>query len=43
MILLESLLLVPYEWVGRVSDKEITQKCGFLDKIRHGDKIMADH
>ena len=25
-----------------MSDKEITRKCGFLDKIRYGDKIMAD-
>ena len=25
-----------------MSDKEITQKCGFLDKIRYGDKIMTD-
>ena len=25
-----------------MSDKEITRKCGFSNKIRYGDKIMAD-
>ena len=25
-----------------MSNKEITQKCGSLDKMRYGDKIMAD-
>ena len=27
---------------GRVSDKMITSKCGFLDKIIHGDLVLAD-
>ena len=29
-------------WGGRVSDKEITQKCGFLKKFQYGDFVMAD-
>ena len=29
-------------WGGRVSDKEITTKCGFLDYIEYGDQILAD-
>ena len=29
-------------WDGRVSDKEITRKCKFLDFVEYGDDIMAD-
>nr|XP_047129323.1 uncharacterized protein LOC124809319 [Hydra vulgaris] len=29
-------------WGGRVSDKKITLKSGFLDKIIHGDCVLAD-
>lgn len=29
-------------WGGRVSDKEITNKCGFLDKLQRGDLVLAD-
>ena len=29
-------------WTGRVSDKVITQRCGFLDNIEFGDVVLAD-
>lgn len=29
-------------WGGRVSDKYITETCGFLDKIDPGDLVLAD-
>ena len=29
-------------WGGRASDKEITLKSGFLDKLTHGDCVLAD-
>ena len=29
-------------WRGRVSDKEITIKSGFLDKLSYGDGVIAD-
>ena len=29
-------------WGGRASDKEITLKSGFLDKLPHGDCVLAD-
>lgn len=29
-------------WGGRVSDKVITNKCGFLDMIEFGDLVLAD-
>jgi len=27
---------------GRVSDKHLTSSCGFLDKLMHGDLVLAD-
>lgn len=29
-------------WGGKVSDKEIVEKSGFLDKLMHGDQVLAD-
>lgn len=29
-------------WSGRTSDKRLTENCGFLEKIQHGDVILAD-
>jgi len=29
-------------WGGRVSDKFLTENCGFLDKLTLGDMVMAD-
>ena len=29
-------------WCGRVSDKHVTEHCGFLDKLTPGDLILAD-
>lgn len=29
-------------WTGRVSDKVITQKCGFLEKLEFGDIVLAN-
>lgn len=29
-------------WGGRVSDKHLTSSCGFLDKLMHGDLVLAD-
>ena len=37
-----SITFISNVWGGRVSDKVITQKSGFLDKISYGDVVMAD-
>lgn len=37
-----SICFISRAWGGRVSDKVITQQCGFLDKLEHGDIVIAD-
>lgn len=37
-----SITFISKAWGGRVSDKVITQECGFLDKILPGDVVLAD-
>ena len=37
-----SICFISKGWGGRVSDRVITSKCGFLDKLDYGDQIMAD-
>ena len=37
-----AIIFISKCWGGRVSDKMITSKCGFLDKIVHGDLVLAD-
>ena len=37
-----SISFISQAWGGRISDKEITSKSGFLDCIKQGDVIMAD-
>lgn len=37
-----SICFISKAWGGRVSDKVITQKCGFLEKLQYGDYVMAD-
>ena len=37
-----SICFISNAWGGRVSDKEITQKCGFLNHIDIEDVVMAD-
>lgn len=36
------ICFISQAWGGRISDKEITQRCGFLEKIEYGDVVMAD-
>ena len=37
-----AIVFISKAWGGRVSDKVITQKCGFLDHVEYGDVILAD-
>ena len=37
-----AIIFISKAWGGRVLDKVITQKCGFLDHIEYGDVILAD-
>ena len=30
-------------WGGRVSDKQLTERCGILKKLLPGDVVLADH
>ena len=36
------LFFVSPLYSGRISDREITEKCGFLDKLEPGDDVMAN-
>lgn len=37
-----ALIFVSKCWGGRVSDKQLTSLCGFLEKLTHGDLVLAD-
>lgn len=37
-----AIIFVSKCWGGRVSDKHLTSSCGFLDKLMHGDLVLAD-
>ena len=37
-----AIALISSAWGGRVSDKVITQQCGFLNLMDSGDVILAD-
>ena len=37
-----AIIFISKCWGGRTSDKMITSKCGFLDKVSHGDLVLAD-
>ncbi|KAL1426852.1 hypothetical protein MTO96_017930 [Rhipicephalus appendiculatus] len=37
-----SITFVSEGWGGRSSDKYITEQCGLLDKLTHGDVVLAD-
>ena len=37
-----AIIFISKAWTGRVSDKVITQKCGFLNHIEYGDIVLAD-
>ena len=37
-----AIIFISKCWGGRVSDKHITSSCGFLDKLMHGDLVLAD-
>ena len=37
-----AITFISKAWTGRISDKVITQKCGFLDHLEYGDVVLAD-
>jgi len=37
-----AIIFVSKCWGGRVSDKHLTSSCGILDKLMHGDLVLAD-
>ena len=37
-----AIIFVSKCWGGRASDKTITSKCGFLDRLLNGDVVLAD-
>lgn len=40
--LLRELFLLSQAWVGRVSDKHLTENCGLLQNLLPGDIVLAD-
>lgn len=37
-----TVLFLSRAWGGRVSDKHLTENCGFLEKLLPGDDVLAD-
>ena len=37
-----SIGFISQAWGGRISDKEITQNCGFLTLLEYGNEVLAD-
>ena len=37
-----SISFLSRAWGGKISDKDIVQQSGILDKLMHGDQVLAD-